>query len=524
MLKRSFNHDLSGKTKTSIIYIFLLFLSSLAFALDSLEVVMTFESTSGAFITSFDGADFNNDGFSDLIISNNSERMLQFYFGSADPDPILDLEYEMPFKYGSGQPSWAGDLNGDGWNDLVVPIMILDFQLIYIFFGADTINIDFDNPDILLNSWDYAPDTWGLYWYGKNTGTDFNGDGYDDLIASGEGPEMFYFGQVDIFFGGEEMDTIVDFNIQGEYLNQFGKYNAVGDINGDGYDDLIASRNIEGDIDPHKYEIYLGGPEMDTVMDYELQEIYYGGSCTANGDLNGDGYYDFIIGDGNVYIYWGNPDTNLVCDSIDINHWITKVFYCNLNNDIYEDLVAFNHISNYENYLYIYYGKENFETNCNPDIVTSLIGNFPPNSSDWCCNNLGDFNQDGRDEIIITNGYPFHYATVYTLAGGQGIDDNHESGITNKELMKVYPNPFMDSTTISFYGTTNSHELSQIKIFNLRGQLIKELKIQNLNFKINGVVWDGKDEKGQCLPFGIYFAEMKTGKDVNVVKMVKIGR
>ncbi|MCK4339531.1 MAG: FG-GAP repeat protein, partial [Candidatus Cloacimonetes bacterium] len=472
MLKRSFNHDLSGKTKTSIIYIFLLFLSSLAFALDSLEVVMTFESTSGAFITSFDGADFNNDGFSDLIISNNSERMLQFYFGSADPDPILDLEYEMPFKYGSGQPSWAGDLNGDGWNDLVVPIMILDFQLIYIFFGADTINIDFDNPDILLNSWDYAPDTWGLYWYGKNNGTDFNGDGYDDLIVSGEGPEMSYEGQVDIFFGGVEMDTIVDFHIQGEYLNQFGKYNAVGDINGDGYDDLIASRNIEGDIGPHKYEIYLGGPDMDTVMDYEIDKLYNIslGRPSVNGDINGDSFDDliipFYIDDNLEYIdvYFGCIDDSLTCDTqIQCNAYISNLFYCDINNDGFSDIAVAVRI---ENKMYIYYGGEDFDTE--PDII--LHGNNPNGWLGECGCNLGDFNGNGKNDIIINNGYPFNTATVYTLCGGSGID--HDNYIVNdNSIISNYPNPFINKTSISFFLKGSSH--IELDIFNIKGQRIK---------------------------------------------------
>jgi len=504
MLKRSFNPDLSGKTKTFIIFIFLLFLYSFSFALDSLEVVMTFESTSGAFITSFDGADFNNDGFSDLIISNNSERMLQFYFGSADPDPILDLEYEMPYDWGAGQPSYAGDLNGDGWNDLVVPIIILDFQLIYIFFGADTINIDFDNPDILLNSWYYAPDTWGLKWYGKNTGTDFNGDGYDDLIASGEGPEMSYEGQVDIFFGGVEMDTIVDFHIQGEYLNQFGKYNAVGDINGDGYDDLIVSRNIEGDIEPHKYEIYLGGPDMDTVMDYEIPGEFWDEGLFSNGNINDDSYDDLVIS--GYGIYFGKPDGEITLDVI----LYYGSFYCNINDDDYSDIVA---RVNSENAIYIYYGNEDFDTE--PDII--LQDNINSSFGFVGCN-LGDFNGDGKNDIIINNGYPFNTSTVYTLAGGQSVDDNYELPITNYEIISVYPNPFTHNTNISF-SIKNSNNI-QLDIYNIKGQRIKTLVSELMKVGNHEIEWDGRNDYGKPVANGIYFYKLSTDTKSITKKMI----
>ena len=450
---------------TFVILIFLLFLYSSSFALDSLEVVMTFESTSGAFITSFDGADFNNDGFSDLIISNNSERMLQFYFGSADPDPVLDLEYEIPYDWGSGQPSYAGDLNGDGWNDLVVPIIILDFQLIYIFFGADTINIDFDNPDMLLNSWDYAPDTWGLDWYGKNTGTDFNGDGYDDLIAS---------------------------------------------------------RNIEDNMYLHKYEIYLGGPDMDTIMDCELPEIWIDSkSPRANGDINGDGYDDLIIFGGIDYtqgiigIYYGRENGILTLyQQISFTNADGELFYSDINNDSYQDIILATHNPRC---LEIYYGSEDFDTE--PDIILQSNNS----SFGFCGCDLGDFNGDGKNDIVINNGQPSRLATVYTLSEGQGIDDNHESEITNKDLMRVYPNPFMSSTTISFYGTIDPHELSQIKIYNVRGQLVRELTaFQNGDLGTSEIVWDGKDDKGRKVGPGIYLCKLTADKKETITTMVLI--
>jgi len=54
------------------------------------------------------------------------------------------------------------------------------------------------------------------------------------------------------------------------------------------------------------------------------------------------------------------------------------------------------------------------------------------------------------------------------------VDDPNVSGSSNM-LLTNSPNPFNVSTTISYYGTANSHELLQIKIYNVKGQLVKKL-------------------------------------------------
>lgn len=48
----------------------------------------------------------------------------------------------------------------------------------------------------------------------------------------------------------------------------------------------------------------------------------------------------------------------------------------------------------------------------------------------------------------------------------------------SKIILSNYPNPFIESTTISF-STADLHRCTQIKIYNIKGQLIKELKIEN---------------------------------------------
>jgi len=100
------------------------------------------------------------------------------------------------------------------------------------------------------------------------------------------------------------------------------------------------------------------------------------------------------------------------------------------------------------------------------------------------------------------------------------VDDHSVCGSSDMLLMNS-PNPFNGSTTISYFGTTrlhsaspwqaNSHELSRIKIYNVKGQLVKQLRFNpptegsDLGFS---TVWDGKDHSGKKVSPGIYFYKM----------------
>ena len=89
--------------------------------------------------------------------------------------------------------------------------------------------------------------------------------------------------------------------------------------------------------------------------------------------------------------------------------------------------------------------------------------------------------------------------------------DDPVSGNNELVLGQNFPNPFRSSTTIYYYTTENteSTESTEIKIFNIKGQLVRELKIKNLKLKINEAVWDGKDEAGKEVKSGVYFYQIQ---------------
>ena len=104
---------------------------------------------------------------------------------------------------------------------------------------------------------------------------------------------------------------------------------------------------------------------------------------------------------------------------------------------------------------------------------------------------------------------------------GYAIDDEPDQD--NEIQIWSSPNPFSSSTTISFSGKINSDELQQIKIYNVKGQLVR-----NFGFRISdcgfSVVWDGRDNNGNILPTGIYlynlFINNKTTQTKKLILIV----
>ena len=92
-------------------------------------------------------------------------------------------------------------------------------------------------------------------------------------------------------------------------------------------------------------------------------------------------------------------------------------------------------------------------------------------------------------------------------------------------LYQNYPNPFSPrfnkgSTTISFIPSPEA-ENSEIKIYNIKGQLVREfLNVAPSPSLPVSVTWNGKDENGKQLSNGIYFYKVISGKKSAIKKMV----
>jgi len=100
----------------------------------------------------------------------------------------------------------------------------------------------------------------------------------------------------------------------------------IGDVNGDGYDDLLigAFRYPEIASNGRAY-LHFGGPSLDKIADLIIDAppgntAWFGISVAAAGDFNGDSYPDFIVGaqqsgfEGKAFVYYGGPSLDTVHD------------------------------------------------------------------------------------------------------------------------------------------------------------------------------------------------------------------
>ncbi len=83
-----------------------------------------------------------------------------------------------------------------------------------------------------------------------------------------------------------------------------------------------------------------------------------------------------------------------------------------------------------------------------------------------------------------------------------------------------YPNPFNPETSIQFNMPTNGQV--SVKIFNTKGQIVRELFNGKMEQGHNELVWKGVDNNGKNVSSGIYFYQIKTSNQSIMNKMMLI--
>jgi len=384
--------------------------------------------------------DVNGDGYGDVIVGaylfdggQLDEGRAYTFLGSAS-GPQLTASWikesdQAGAKFGFAVAP-AGDVNGDGYSDVIVGAH-----------GFDTGDLDVGRAYAYLGSptglgaspaWTKEGDQENGY-FGRAIATagDVNGDGFSDVVIgaylqedgeSSEGRAFAYFGSA----GG--LAASPSWTAEGNQANAFFGISvaAAGDVNGDGFADVIVGANSfdNGEAEEGRAFLYLGSlfglsPTPDWTAESDQTGAVFGYSVAPAGDVNGDGYGDVIVGaqmfdnpqanEGRAFVYLGSatgpslaPDWTAEGDQIGAAFGFSVSTAGDVNGDGFSDVVigarAFDNGQTDEGRAFTYLGSPSgLETAPAWTAESGQPGAFYGN----CVMTAGDVNGDGYSDVIV---------------------------------------------------------------------------------------------------------------------------
>jgi hypothetical protein len=253
-------------------------------------------------------------------VSGNNGRVY-VYDGSASGLGAAPSVTLSPARFRSDQGfglsiASAGDVNGDGYADVVIgsPGVNAFTGSAFVYLGGAS------GLSTIASATLTAPSAESDHFGGAVLSAgDVNGDGYADVVVGARGA-VSRTGRAYLYLGGASGIGIVPaatFTGPDGIDGSFGAAIASGDLNGDGYGDVVfgASRVIG---DTGRAYVHLGSAlGLATTATVTLTgpdtSGEFGGSLASAGDVNGDGYADLVVGaeavndwTGAAYVYLGS--------------------------------------------------------------------------------------------------------------------------------------------------------------------------------------------------------------------------
>ncbi len=378
-------------------------------------------------------ADLNGDGYPDIVVTaptaSSNAGAVYIYFGGPAPRtaPDVTLTGEASSQFGSSV-SAAGDVNGDGYPDLIVgaPTYSSSSGRAYVFYGGSTLaSKAASSADVILTG-----EASSAFGYSVSTAGDLNADGLADVIV-GASAYSSNAGRAYLFYGGSTLTSkgagSADFILTGEAGSYFGcSVSAAGDVNGDSRADVIVGAYGYSNNTGRAY-VFYGGPTMaskgaasaDVILTGEMISSSFGGSVAGAGDLNGDGRSDLVIGAGSVsagtgraYVFYGGPtlatkgaasaDVILTGESTSSAFGGRVAAAGDVNGDGRPDLLvgASGYNSN-TGRAYVFLGGSSLTSKSASNADILLGAEAPGNYFGQAVAGVGDVNGDGYADIIV---------------------------------------------------------------------------------------------------------------------------
>jgi hypothetical protein len=309
--------------------------------------------------------DVNNDGYADivngapyavlpepkgpgkayLILGRPRGQWPEAHISLADAE--ASFIGPLPRTMTARQNYTAGDINADGFDDFLVTGYQCGGErgCTYLFKGQPAVDWGTDCPVEDADSSFLGEEAEERAGYYVATAGDVNGDGYDDFLIAAVGSDEgggFRAGEVYLILGNPEAEWGPYFVLSGADASFIGEAEGdaagrsatgVGDLNQDGYDDLMVGAPFSDDAGADAGQAYLifGRAAADWGMHYPLAQAdasflgeapgdQLGRRVAGAGDINGDGYPDLLLGAsyndqpapdaGKAYLFEGGPDVD----------------------------------------------------------------------------------------------------------------------------------------------------------------------------------------------------------------------
>jgi hypothetical protein len=386
-----------------------------------------------------------------------------------NPGNMTFISNMTPYWYQNNE-RWLGDVNGDGYSD-VVSISPDDMHLYgWGIYETDKIKILYGSSmglrdkqqeqeiDITPSHGKWSPHLTLVAFGGVG---DVNGDGYNDLFVACSPTirdnQTIYEGEVQLYFGSKDgLSNKPKWNLTigwERYENFLGLREIdFGDFNGDGYSDIITRRSWGSKYPDQYIDIYYGSnsgitgsPDKNFTIDKRWFRINVRSPVNINGDEYDDIAIEFIHHhstynipwyklkfNASCYIYNGFPGPGQIELSDEFEYeanYSGMLSICDINNDGLDDIT-------YCNQSYYYRGKPDFvgpnELKLNLTVTFNSNGGFDDSFSwnttiDGIYDTLGlfdsrtgDFDGDGLDDLAYTFPTPRDGGTLL-IVHGSGI-------------------------------------------------------------------------------------------------------
>jgi hypothetical protein len=424
------------------------------------------ESVAGA-------GDVNADGYSDVIVgargydNGEADEGVAFIFHGSlsgiSTTPAAMVESNQVLTGFGYSVAGAGDVNADGYADVIVGAWMFDNGQneegrAFVYHGSPT-GINTTAATIVESNQVNA--YLGSYVAGAG---DVNGDGYADVIVGAFGYDN---GQADegaafVYHGSASgISTIYTSRLESnQSFSSFGAVAGAGDINGDGYSDVIAGAYgyDNGQADEGATFVYHGSASgINTspviILESNQANANMGIFVAGAGDVNADGYSDVIIGtpnfdngetdEGVAFIYHGSSTglstiANIMLESNQASAAFGYSVSCagDVNGDGYSDVIVgsynFDNGQTNEGAGFIYHGSP---AGISSTFASMIESNTSFTSFGYSVTGAGDVNGDGYSDVIV-GGYNFNNGQ--TGEGAAFVYHGNSPGINRRNNLLLY--------------------------------------------------------------------------------------